>query len=208
MKINNIFCVGRNYEKHAKELGNVVPKEPMIFTKPNHSIVLAQGQKIHYPIQDGEIHYEVELVLKINKTPKAKGFRLEDLVSQLALGIDLTKRDLQTELKEKGHPWLLAKGFKNAAILTDFWDFPGEELCKKTNFSLMKNENLVQKGNISHLIFSLKTLIQYINEHFGLNKGDIIFTGTPEGVGPIADGDSFEMWWGSEKKGSFRVEMN
>lgn len=207
MKINNIFCVGRNYEKHAKELGNTVPKEPMIFTKPTNSIVTAQGQRIHYPSKDGEIHYEIEVVLKINKEPEQGPIKINDTLAQIGLGIDLTKRDLQTKLKAKGYPWLLAKGFKNATILTDFWDFPGELTCKETDFSLTKNKEIVQSGNISNLIFPFEKLLSYIDENFGLTKGDIIFTGTPEGVGPITDGDLFEMWWGKERKGSFKVEM-
>jgi|SRR5690625_528752 len=206
MEINNIFCVGRNYRKHAEELGNTIPKEPIIFSKPTHSIVYAQGQQISYPLEDGEIHYEIEVVLRIKDQPKGNNFTVNDSISHLGLGIDLTKRDLQTKLKERGYPWLLAKGFKNAAILTDFWDFPGEEICKGVDFSLTKNGHIVQKGNISQLIFPFEKLLRYIHQHFGLKKGDIVFTGTPEGVGPISHGDFFEMWWGEERKGEFKVK--
>lgn len=207
MNIKNIFCVGRNYQKHAEELGNSVPDQPMIFSKPTNSIVLAQGQEISYPFSDGEIHYEIEAVLFVKESPKEEEFNVSDVISHIGLGIDLTKRDVQTKLKEKGYPWLLAKGFKNATILTDFWSFPGEEDCKGTDFSLTKNGHIVQKGNVSHLIFPFETLLRYIHQHFGLEKGDIIFTGTPEGVGPISHGDFFEMWWGEERKGGFKVKM-
>lgn len=205
MYINNIFCVGRNYIEHAEELGNTVPKEPMIFSKPTNSIAFAKGQKLFYPKNEGNIHYEIEVVLKIGDDLRGSLCNVEEVVDQMALGIDLTKRDLQSILKKKGYPWLLAKGFKNATILTEFWDFPGKETCKKTDFYLMKNRIVVQKGNISGLIFSFETLINYIHQHFGLKKGDIIFTGTPKGVGPVAEGDTFELWWGKEVKGAFTI---
>jgi len=207
MKINNIFCIGRNYVKHAKELGNEVPNKPIIFTKPNNSVIYSQGQQIHYPKDEGEIHYEIEIVLKITEAPKEKEFLVDDIVGEMALGIDLTKRDLQSKLKDKGHPWLLAKGFRHATILTDFWDFPGVDKCKERDFSLKKNKKLVQKGNISSLIFPFDYLLHYLKDHFSLQKGDIIFTGTPEGVGPIASGDEFEMFWGDQLKGNFYTEF-
>jgi len=205
--IQNIFCVGRNYREHALELDNPVPEHPLIFSKPTNSIVQAKGQKVFYPNIDGEIHYEIEVVLKISKDVGREAIQTDDIIGEMALGIDFTKRDVQTTLKEKGHPWLLAKGFKNATVLTDFWRFPGEKMCNEKAFSLVKNGNVVQKGNTSQLIFSFKHLLEYIHEHFELRQGDIIFTGTPEGVGPICDGDHFQLYWGKELKGSFEVRM-
>ncbi|WP_121615314.1 fumarylacetoacetate hydrolase family protein [Virgibacillus halodenitrificans] len=206
MKINNIFCVGRNYAKHAAELGNKVPTKPMIFSKPTHSLVHADGKVIPYPADQGDIHHELEIVLYIGK-PVSEDSSVDEVVTQMALGLDLTLRDVQTDLKKKGHPWLLAKGFKNAAIYTDFWDFPGVTACAETAFSLRQDGMEVQKGNVKSMIFPFKDLIQYIHKQFGLSEGDIIYTGTPEGVGPISDGETYELVWGEEVKGSFVVEQ-
>ena len=206
MKINNIFCVGRNYAKHAAELGNEAPSKPMIFSKPTHSITYADGNSITFPSKKGEIHYEIELVLYIGK-PVPEQFKVDDIVTQLALGIDFTLRDVQTTLKEKGHPWLLAKGFKNAALLTKFWDFPGVETCEQETFTLLQNDKVVQKGQAKSMIFNFQVLLQYIYENFGLAEGDVIFTGTPEGVGPIHHEDEFRLLWGEKEKGSFRVKL-
>lgn len=207
MDIRNIFCIGRNYVNHALELGNAVPKQPMVFSKPLHSLVFAEGQEIDYPGNRGAIHHELEIVLYIGEDVDADHIEVDQVVTKMALGIDLTMRDVQTELKKKGHPWLLAKGFKNAAILTEFWDFPGETACKKSNFSLTSNGKLIQEGNIDSMIFPFHTLLTYIHTNFGLKKGDIIYTGTPEGVGPIADGEEYEMLWGTESKGNFYIQM-
>lgn len=207
MNIRNLFCIGRNYADHAVELGNKVPNKPMVFLKPTNSLVLADGKKIDYPNNCGEIHYEIEIVLYIGNDVDDGHFSVDEIVTKMALGVDLTKRDVQTELKMKGHPWLLSKGFKNAAIMTDFWSFPGEEGCSEKDFALKRNGNIVQQGNITSMIFSMHHLIKYIHEQFGLKQGDVIFTGTPEGVGPISNGDIFELWWGDKLKGSFGVQM-
>ncbi|KRG16405.1 fumarylacetoacetate hydrolase family protein [Lederbergia galactosidilytica] len=208
MEFRNIFCVGRNYADHALELGNAVPDKPLIFSKPLHSLVLANGEAIHYPGNKGAIHHELEIVLYIGEDLPDDDIQVDKVVTKMALGIDLTLRDVQSELKKKGHPWLLAKGFKNAAIVTDFWDFPGEAACKKENFSLLRDGQTVQDGNITSMIFSFQTILAYIQANFGLRKGDIIFTGTPEGVGPISNGEKYELYWGKEGKGSFRVHMS
>lgn len=206
MDIRNIFCIGRNYANHAKELGNVIPDQPLVFSKPTNALSFADGRTINYPINQGEIHHELEIVLYIGQTIETNNFLVDDVVTKMALGIDLTLRDIQSELKQKGHPWLLAKGFKNAAIVTDFWNFPGEAHCKEKDFSLMCDDKVVQKGNISTMIFSFQTLLDYIHENFGLSKGDIIYTGTPEGVRPIVDKENYELWWGNELKGRFAVK--
>lgn len=206
MDIEHIFCVGRNFRKHAAEMGSEAPKQPMIFQKPTHSLAHANGKMLKFPNDRGAIHYEVEIVLYVGK-PVADGFSVDDVVTDMALGIDMTMRDVQSELKRKGHPWLIAKGFQNAAVMTDFWTFPGVDACEKVDFSLDKNDACVQLGNTKDLIFDFQTLLAYIHEHVGLKQGDVIFTGTPEGVGPIANNDTFSLFWGSERKGQFHVQL-
>ena len=203
--IRNIFCVGRNYAEHAKELNNDVPTSPFLFTKPTHALAVADGGTIRLPKDSGSIHYEAELVLHISK-PYEKGIRVDDIVDLMALGIDFTLRDIQSELKKKGHPWLRAKGFKNSAVLTRFIDFPGFAACKETDFVLLKNGDEAQHGNISDMIFDLQTLIDFTGEHFGLDEGDVIYTGTPSGVGPASSGDHFTLKWGQEELGTFTIE--
>ncbi|RNB81814.1 fumarylacetoacetate hydrolase family protein [Brevibacillus panacihumi] len=205
-QIQNIFCVGRNYRLHAEELGNDVPTSPMLFDKPTRSLVEAAGQVIDFPGNRGEIHYEAELVVHIGRAYKP-GMTLDEVVDEMALGVDLTLRDVQSVLKKNGHPWLLAKGFKNAAILTPFHPFPGESALTQTDFSMLKNGEQVQRGNIRDVIFDLMTIIQYTTEHFGLDQGDIIYTGTPAGVGPVHDGDQFSLFWGEEKWGEFTARL-
>ncbi|MFD1848803.1 fumarylacetoacetate hydrolase family protein [Oceanobacillus bengalensis] len=204
MEIKNIFCIGRNYKDHALELGNDVPDTPMVFSKPTHALVKGDGSVISYPNDQGDIHHELELVLYIGNDVE-EGFKVDDVVTNMALGIDFTLRDVQSVQKKKGHPWLIAKGFKNSAVITDFWDFPGVETCKETDFSLLCNEETVQHGNIQSVIFDFQTILEYIHEKFGLGKGDIIYTGTPEGVQAITDKDEYVLKWGNEVKGSFTV---
>lgn len=205
-QIRNIYCVGRNYKLHAEELGNDVPTKPMIFSKPTHALALAAGGEIELPGSSGELHYETELVIQMARSYEP-GASLEQMVDGIALGIDFTLRDVQSELKKKGHPWLLAKGFKNSAILTSFHPFPGIEGLLQKDFALLKNGEQVQRGNIGNVIFDFATLIQYIGENFGLEKGDIIYTGTPEGVGPVSDGDVLTFLWGDENWGEFTAKL-
>ncbi len=203
-EIRNIFCIGRNYAKHAAELGNAVPEAPILFSKPTHALALADGKPLSFPDGEGAIHHELEIVLKINREVQ-KGDQLEDIVDQMALGLDLTLRDLQTTLKGKGQPWLRAKGFRNSAIVTEFWPFPGADSCKDKMFSLQKNGQWVQQGTAQQMIFNFQAIIDECVSAFGLGAGDIIFTGTPEGVGPVENGDSFKLYWGNEEKGSFQA---
>lgn len=207
MEINNIFCIGRNYKDHATELGNAVPEKPLVFSKPTHSLVKADGSVLEYPNGQGDIHHEIEVVLYIGNEVE-EDFKVEDVVTKMALGVDFTLREVQSELKKKGHPWLLAKGFKNAAVVTDFWDFPGVEKSKEVEFSLVRDGETVQKGNIGQVIFDFQTILEYVHHHFGLGKGDIIYTGTPEGVSAISDGEKYELHWGDEEKGSFIVSKS
>ncbi|WP_100406504.1 fumarylacetoacetate hydrolase family protein [Bacillus solitudinis] len=203
--INNIFCIGRNYAKHATELGNEIPDSPILFSKPTHALASASGHTLTFQKGKGEIHHELEIVLLIDR-PVKKGDKLEDVVSKMALGVDLTLRDIQSDLKKKGQPWLRAKGFKNSAIITDFWKFSGVEQCE--NFYLVNNGRVIQEGNVQDMIFDFQSIIDECEDVFGLGTGDIIFTGTPEGVGPISDGDVFKMYWGEEEKGQFQVSIN
>jgi fumarylpyruvate hydrolase len=204
--IRNIYCVGRNYRLHAEELGNAVPTSPFLFSKPTHALVEANGQEIELPGDRGEVHHELEVVVHIAQSYKP-GVRLEDVIDQFALGIDFTLRDVQSELKKKGHPWLLAKGFPNSGVLTAFQPFSGLDSLKETDFSLLKNEERVQIGNVKDMLFDFQTIIEFSARHFGLNKGDIIYTGTPAGVGPVASGDHLSLLWGNDKLGDFTVKL-
>lgn len=204
--ITNIFCVGRNYALHAKELNNAVPSSPMFFSKPTHAAVEARGQIIELPGDQGEVHYEAEWVIHISRACQP-GLRADELIDAMALGIDFTLRDVQSELKKKGHPWLRAKGFLNSAVLTPFISFPGIEACLKTDFSLQINGKEAQRGNIGQMIFDPQTLIDFCSSHYGLGAGDVLFTGTPAGVGRISDGDSFALQWGQDLLGEFSVTL-
>ncbi|RAL21389.1 fumarylacetoacetate hydrolase family protein [Thermoflavimicrobium daqui] len=205
--IRNIYCVGRNYRLHAQELGNEVPKSPMIFSKPTHALVKANGQAISLPGDRGEVHYEVEWVLHIAR-PYKTGINIEEVVDQFALGIDFTLRDVQSELKKKGHPWLLAKGFPNSAIITEFRKFTSIEACQKVDFTLIKNNQEVQRGNIQDMLFDIQTIIQFCSENFGLGAGDMIYTGTPAGVGSMAHNDHLQLKWGEEVLGDCFIHLN
>ncbi|GAB7387027.1 fumarylacetoacetate hydrolase family protein [Bacillaceae bacterium] len=204
--IRNIYCVGRNYLLHAQELGNEVPTSPFLFLKPTHALAAADGQEIVLPGTRGEVHFEAELVLHVGRHYE-QGMHVDELVDKLALGIDFTLRDVQGELKKKGLPWLLAKGFKNSAVLTSFRPFPGLEALQKIDFSLRKNGEQVQRGNITDMIFGLPEIIDFTSRHFGLAPGDIIFTGTPAGVGAVADGDRFELIFGEEVLGDCIIRL-
>lgn len=204
--IHNIFCVGRNYALHAKELNNEVPTAPFLFSKPSHSLVYAEGQDLLLPGNRGIIHYEAELVIHVSKEYQ-KGMKIDELVGRFSLGIDFTLRDVQGELKKKGYPWLLAKGFPGSALLCQFREFPGVEECQKIDFSLFKNNERVQRGNIKDMIFDLQTIVDFTAEHFGLGPGDIIYTGTPAGVGTISDGDHLSLHWGDEAIGECRIKL-
>ncbi len=199
--IRNVYCVGRNYKLHAAELGNDVPEEPMIFLKPSHAVVRLEGQTLELPQNKGEVHYEGELVLRVSRAYEP-GVKVDDLVDRMALGIDFTLRDVQTGIKKKGHPWTAAKGFKNSAPVSGFIGFPGAEAAGSEDFTVHKNGKEVQRGNIREMIFPLQEIVDYIGTHYGLGEGDVIFTGTPAGVGPCASGDAFELYWGNRLLGS------
>ncbi|NMA15312.1 MAG: fumarylacetoacetate hydrolase family protein [Clostridia bacterium] len=204
--VRNIYCVGRNYALHAQELKNEIPKSPFLFTKPTHAVVEAKGQVITLPGNRGSVHYETELVIHIGDAYK-KGISVDQIVDKMAIGIDFTLRDVQNDLKKKGYPWLLAKGFPNSAVLSRFIDFTGVEECKKTNFALKINGNQVQVGNIKDLIFDLQTIIDFTADNFGLAKDDIIFTGTPQGVGPVSNGDHMSLLFNEQVLGDCIINL-
>ena len=186
-----IFCIGRNYAEHAKELNNAVPTKPLIFMKPSSALLL-DGKPFYYPAFTKDLHYETEVVLHICKNGKQIEERFaHKYYDKIALGIDFTARDLQNQLKAKGQPWEIAKGFDGSAVLSAFSplaDFNKENI----HFSLTKNGETVQKGETKDLIFSFDHIISYISQFFTLQQGDIIYTGTPAGVGPVKIGDILE----------------
>lgn len=199
-----ILCVGRNYAEHAKELKNDIPDKPLIFMKPATAI-LKDDKPFYLPEFSNEIHYEVELVVKISKNGKyiAKKFA-KDYYEEIGLGIDLTARDLQNDLKAKGHPWEIAKAFDNSAILGRFLSKEEYDLSA-LNFSLKKNNVVVQEGNTRDMLFSIDDIIAYVSQFFRLQMGDLIYTGTPAGVGEVAIGDTFEGF--VEEKKLFLTEI-
>lgn len=202
--VNNVFCVGRNYQLHAAELGNAVPEEPMIFLKPSHAVVPLDGSVLQLPLDRGSLHFEGELVIQLAED-YSPGMTVDELVKTMALGIDFTLRDVQTVIKEKGHPWTAAKAFKSSAPLTPSITFPGTAKLAATDFTVLKNGDEVQRGNVKDMIFSLQRIIDYIGEFYGLGKGDLIFTGTPAGVGPTESGDVFELFWGDIRLGRCEI---
>jgi fumarylpyruvate hydrolase len=204
-QIRNIFCIGRNYQEHANELGNDVPAKPLIFGKSTHAAVPAKGH-IYLPKGRSDIHYELEIVLWMKEKfhPTAS---FAELIGGIALGLDLTDRTAQSQLKAAGQPWEFAKGFVGSAVITDFYAISDESEFEQMEFSLRKNDQMVQVGHPRDMIFSVSEIIAYVGEHFGLSAGDILFTGTPKGVGPLQTGDRLELImngdvWGSVTVGS------
>jgi 2-keto-4-pentenoate hydratase/2-oxohepta-3-ene-1,7-dioic acid hydratase in catechol pathway len=185
-----IICVGRNYVAHANELNNPVPKNPVIFMKPQTAL-LKGNMPFYYPALSNDIHYEVELVYRISKNGKHIAERFaHTYIDAVSVGIDFTARDLQEQQKSKGLPWEIAKAFDNSAVIGT-WNTI-EDFKEELTFSLFKNGEEVQRGYTSDMLFSIKQIVSYVSEFFSLQKGDIIFTGTPAGVGPIAIGDFLE----------------
>ena len=189
-----IICIGRNYAAHAKELGNEIPEEPIIFMKPKSALLQAHTP-FYYPEFTNELHYEVELVLRICKNGKYIQERhASNYYNGITVGIDFTARDLQDEAKKKGLPWEKSKAFDNSAAVGKFIDISPELNKKNVNFSLKKNNEVVQKGNSGEMLFSFDSIIANISNYFSLNIGDIVFTGTPAGVGECVVGDDLEAF--------------
>ncbi|MGN6354233.1 MAG: fumarylacetoacetate hydrolase family protein [Parafilimonas sp.] len=201
-----IFCVGRNYAEHAKELKNEVPPEPVIFLKPK-SALLTPGFQFYYPEFTNELHYEAELVLYISKNgkyiPEEQAQRYYDRIS---VGIDFTARDIQAELKKKGLPWEKAKAWDGSAVVGRMHELTADMLKKPIEFSLEVNNELVQQGNSNDMLFSFDRIIADISQYFALNIGDLIFTGTPAGVGECVVGDVLIGHLGNEKVFEFEIK--
>jgi len=201
-----IICIGRNYAEHAKEMNAAVPTEPVIFLKPDTALI-KDDQPFYYPDFSKEIHHEVELVLKINKAGKnIDADFAHKYYDEIGIGIDFTARDIQAKCKEKGLPWEKAKAFDGSAPLGQF--IHKKEIADITNvhFHLNINGNEVQKGNTKDLLFSFDTIIAHVSKFFTLKTGDLIYTGTPEGVGPVKIGDRLEAYIEDKKLLSFEIK--
>ncbi|MFD2933697.1 fumarylacetoacetate hydrolase family protein [Spirosoma flavum] len=184
-----IICVGRNYAEHIKELNNEHPEDPVIFMKPETAIPL-KNEPFFYPDFSNDVHHEVEILVKINRVGKnIDGKFAHKYYDEIGVGIDFTARDVQSKLKAKGLPWELAKGFNGSAPISGFvpkTDFPD---LQNLNFRLDVNGETRQQGNTSMMLFKIDYLISFVSRYFLLQQGDIIFTGTPKGVGPVQIGD-------------------
>jgi 2-keto-4-pentenoate hydratase/2-oxohepta-3-ene-1,7-dioic acid hydratase in catechol pathway len=189
-----IFCVGRNYADHAKELGNDVPDEPVIFMKPK-SALLQPHTPFYYPEFTNELHYEAELVLRISKNGKYIQEKFAGkYYDAVTVGIDFTARDIQDELKKKGLPWEKAKAFDNSAAIGKWKPVAELKNRKEISFGLHKNKEVMQDGNSKDMIFHFDNIVSYISNFFSVNIGDLIFTGTPKGVGEAVVGDELELF--------------
>ncbi len=189
-----IICIGRNYSDHIEELKNEVPDEPVIFMKPK-SALLQVHTPFYYPEFTNELHYEVELVLRVCKNGKYIQERhAANYYSGITVGLDFTARDIQDICKEKGLPWEKAKAFDNSAAVGKFLDVTPALKKNNINFKLLKNNEAVQQGNSGKMLFSFDSIISHISNYFSLNIGDLIFTGTPAGVGECVVGDELEAF--------------
>lgn len=201
-----IFCVGRNYADHAKELGNAVPEEPVIFMKPKTALMQSNAP-FYYPEFSNELHYEVEIVLRICKNGKyVEADNAEKYYDAFTVGIDFTARDIQNELKKKGLPWEKAKAWDNSAVIGKWVVFTPEIRQQPIQFSLQKNRENVQVGNSDEMIFSFNEIIAHISQYFSLNIGDLIYTGTPAGVGECVTDDLLEGFYGKEKMFALEIK--
>lgn len=200
-----IFCVGRNYSEHAKELGNAVPDEPVIFMKPKNAL-LQPNTPFYYPEFCNELHYECELVLRVCKNGKYISERhASKYYNGISVGIDFTARDIQAELKAKGLPWEKAKAWDNSAVVGQWKDTTHELMVNPIHFSLQKNGETVQTGISTDMIFYFEEIVSHISNYFSINIGDLIFTGTPAGVGECVVGDILTGFLENEKL--FEVEV-
>lgn len=201
-----IICIGRNYAAHIEELKNETPGNPVVFLKPDTAL-LKNGVSFFYPDFSKNIHHEAELVLKISKEGKyiQKQFA-HRYFEEIGMGIDFTARDLQDQCKAKGLPWEIAKAFNGSAPIGDFMPVSDFSDLKDIDFHLTINGEPRQKGNTSLMLFDFGTIIEYVSQFFTLKKGDLIYTGTPAGVGPVQVGDHLEGYIGTQKLLDFEVK--
>lgn len=201
-----IICIGRNYAAHIEELKNEKPGNPVVFLKPDTAL-LKNGAPFYYPDFSKNIHHEAELVLKISKEGKyiQKKFA-HRYFEEIGLGIDFTARDLQEQCKSKGLPWEIAKAFNGSAPIGDFVSVDTIADLNDISFHLTINGEVRQEGNTSMMLFDFGTIIEYVSQFFTLKKGDLIYTGTPAGVGPVKIGDRLEGYLGEQKLLDFEVK--
>lgn len=193
-----IICIGRNYTEHAKELNNEVPDKPVIFMKPKSAILLPK-KPFYYPEFSDNVQYECEVVVKVCKNGKyIKEKFAHKYYNEMTLGLDITARDLQSELKSKGLPWELSKAFDGSAVIGDFITINDTVNIQDIYFELKKNGDTVQQGNTSNMLFSVNKIIEYVSQYITINIGDLIFTGTPGGVGALNVYDSFDGYLNGE----------
>ena len=191
-EIGKIVCVGRNYVEHAHELGNEIPEKPVVFLKPA-SAVIYSGDEIKYPSFSSEMHHEVELVLLINKTIKDVNLdEAENAIAAYGVGLDLTLRDVQSKLKQKGYPWTIAKCFDTSAVLSEFVTKVDHNLTLEEEIFLSVNDEERQREKLNKMIFKPAEIVQYISSLMTLEKGDLIYTGTPKGVNRLSKGDEIK----------------
>lgn len=199
-----IICIGRNYAKHIEELANERPENPVVFLKPD-SAILAKKMPFFIPSFSNDIHYEVEVLIKINKVGKYIDAKFaHKYYDEIGLGIDFTARDIQANCKEKGLPWEKAKAFDGSAVIGNFYSKDEFDLTN-LDFQLLKNEVVVQNGNTKAMLWKIDELIAYVSQYFTLKKGDIIFTGTPSGVGKVSENDI--LVGTIENKEAFRIRV-
>lgn len=201
-----IICIGRNYADHIKELDSAKPTEPVIFLKPDTSILLKK-QPFFIPEFSNDVHHEVELLVRINKIGKHIEQRFaHKYYDEIGLGIDFTARDLQTKLKQEGLPWEKAKAFDGAAVVGNFLKKEVFEDINNIEFSLKRNDKIAQKGNSKLMVWKIDALIEYVSKYFTLKIGDIIFTGTPSGVGRVEASDVLTGYIGETEMFSIKVK--
>lgn len=201
-----IICIGRNYTEHIAELENERPQEPVVFLKPDTAILLKK-QPFFIPDFSEDVHHEVEVLVKINRIGKYidKKFA-HKYYNEIGLGIDFTARDLQSKLKAKGLPWEKAKSFDGAAVIGQWMDKNEFKDINNITFSLKNNGTIVQNGNTSHMLWKIDELIEYVSKYFTLKIGDIIFTGTPAGVGKVVANDKLEGFMENRRMFSITVK--
>lgn len=201
-----IIAIGRNYAAHAQELDNPIPENPVIFLKPDTAI-LKDNKDFYHPDFSEDIHHEIEIVLRVCKEGKHVNPKFaSSYYDAVGLGIDFTARDIQSQHKQKGLPWELAKAFDHSAPISNFIaknEFPN---LYNIDFSLKKNQQIVQQGNTKNILFSFESIITFVSRYITLRKGDLIFTGTPEGVGPVSIGDHIEGFIEDKKLLDFKIK--